>query len=133
MDAKEYFEKYCELKGKQKRVIEEIKQEYNELEAIHSLADKTGSRCTPTKDLAKHIKLLQQQVKETECEASNIQALIESISGDEGKVLQLRYIDGCTWEQVCERIFYSWPKVRQLHIRALEIAQGKIDNTMASE
>ena len=35
-------------------------------------------------------------------------------------LLRYRYLDGKTWEEICEKLDYSWAQVHRLHTKALE-------------
>jgi len=52
--------------------------------------------------------------------------LIIDIPGIEGKVLYERYINLLTWEQIAEKLFYSYTGIFYAHNRALDIVDKRL-------
>lgn len=138
MDAKDYLDQYIEFKRKQRRLSEEYAREKESIEQLFSLckvcfsAKQRRERERQLQSCSEYCDGLLVRAEEAEAEAEKIRSLVESISGLEEKVLYLRYVDGCTWEQVCERSFYSWNTVWRYHDRGLQLVQEMIDKAEAS-
>lgn len=49
-----------------------------------------------------------------------IETLIEGLDPTERKLARFRYIDGLTWEDVCEKMVYSWRQTHRIHGRMLD-------------
>lgn len=49
-----------------------------------------------------------------------IEGIIEGLEPTERRLARFRYIDGLTWEAVCERICYSWMQTHRIHGRMLD-------------
>jgi DNA-directed RNA polymerase specialized sigma subunit len=50
----------------------------------------------------------------------NIKAIIEAVEDDrERLLLQYRYLDGRTFEEIAVQMHYSWRQIHRLHSRAL--------------
>ena len=138
MDAQEYLEQYAGLMRRHKWFLKEHEQEKKSIEELIPLCSRSLSpkaqkeKADQSREYVAYCNRLLKQAKGAEVEAEKIRGLIESISGLEEKVLYLRYVDGCTWEQVCERSFYSWNTVWRFHDKGLHLVQEKIDKQEAS-
>lgn len=89
----------------------------------------TGMPSAPSKgnameDMAvRHMQLqalYQSRWEELAAELLAIETAIESLDPTARLLCCWRYIDGLPWEQVCERMNYSWSQVHNLHRRALD-------------
>lgn len=49
-----------------------------------------------------------------------IETLIEDLEPTERKLARFRYLDGLTWEDVCEKMAYSWRQTHRIHGRMLD-------------
>ena len=49
-----------------------------------------------------------------------IENMIESLEPAERRLARYRYIDGLTWEEVCDKICYSWKQTHRIHGRILD-------------
>ena len=138
MDAQEYLEQHAGLMRRQKWFLKEYEQEKKSIEELIPLCSRLLSpkaqkeKADQIREYVAYCNRLLKQAKGAEGEAEKIRGLIESISGAEGRVLQLRYVEGCTWEEVCERVYTSWPSVREKHIKGLQLVQDIIDTQEAS-
>ena len=57
-----------------------------------------------------------------------IEKLIEQLPIRERRLFRCRYIDGMTWEDVCETIGYSWRQTHKIHSRALDKLVERVNN-----
>lgn len=61
-----------------------------------------------------------QDIVTLESVSHEIRQVIESVEDDrERQLLQYRYIDGLSWEQVAVTMGYGWRHVHKLHSKAL--------------
>jgi DNA-directed RNA polymerase specialized sigma24 family protein len=49
-----------------------------------------------------------------------IEDMIEGLEPVERRLVRLHYVEGRTWERVCEKINYSWRQTHRIHGRVLE-------------
>lgn len=71
----------------------------------------------------KHWELLERykrKIAQMAEEQTAIEDLIEGLEPTERKLARYRYIDGLTWEDVCEKICYSWMQTHRIHGRMLD-------------
>lgn len=80
--------------------------------------------CNPVASIAvKHMELVERyktKVRQLVEEQAAIEALIEDLEPTERKLARYRYIDGLTWEEVCEELGYSWRQTHRIHGRMLD-------------
>ena len=46
--------------------------------------------------------------------------MLENLEPTERKLARFRYIDGLTWEEVCDVMAYSWRQTHRIHGRMLD-------------
>jgi DNA-directed RNA polymerase specialized sigma subunit len=137
MKAKKFLKQYEYAKQR----AEKCKRTYElEMERIDAIGSTLAGDGTPhgsgisrkTEDKAIRLADKAQQWLDAEEEAQTkleaIAELVCSIDGIEGQVLYQRYINLLTWEQVAETLCYSLPGVFNVHQRALEIVDRRLDN-----
>ena len=49
-----------------------------------------------------------------------IEEMIENLEPTERRLARFRYIDGLTWDDVCERMNYSWRQTHRIHGKMLD-------------
>lgn len=73
--------------------------------------------------VSQHIEL-QERYRAKLCQLARAQMDIETmIAGLEPvarRLLRYRYLDGMSWEEICEAMAYSWSHVHRIHARALD-------------
>ena len=131
MTAKEYLTQYDSYKRKYKRCIIECKYEAEVLQEIKKYLNAFPAKnrrelevkfrkcvvfCNDLKNRAQSYKDGMQEIRD----------VIESIPGLEGEILKLRYIDGLIWEDVCDKVYYSWNKVLKSHNKALKMTEERL-------
>ena len=132
MTAKEYLTQYDSYKRKYKRYLSEYRSEAEVIRDIQkNLNTIPALKRREAEERLKRVILfcngLKDRTKESACRMDEIQAMIESIPGLGGEILQLRYIDGLIWEDVCERVFYSWNTVFKNHHEAMQMIEERLD------
>ncbi len=71
----------------------------------------------------KHLELQQRywdQIDDLVAGQAEIESLIETLEPTERRLARFRYIDGLTWENVCDRMCYSWRQTHRIHGRMLD-------------
>ena len=71
----------------------------------------------------KHITLEQRykaQLARLAAAQEQIEDTIDALEPTERRLARFRYIDGLTWEKVCERMCYSWMQTHRIHGRMLD-------------
>ena len=133
MDAKEYLEAYSNYAWIERQCLEECE---DEREALREIVHYYNQYATETwrKENGKsiqtcidHCNQLTERANYVAEKKNAILKMIESIPGMDGDVIRLRYIDGLKWEEITERVFYSWNGVFKCHNRALLKIQEKLD------
>lgn len=69
-----------------------------------------------------------QKIAKLNAEIMQIEKAITTLDDSaERQLMRARYIDGKTWEEVCNLMGYSWSQTHRIHTRALEktIVSGK--------
>lgn len=59
---------------------------------------------------------------------TEIERAIDTLGPRERALLRYRYIDGMGWEDICDRMIYSWRQIHRIHaqaLRKLEEAPGE--------
>ncbi len=128
LDIKQQLSSYRELEAERRQLLEEL----NRLEI---LMDAPGSSnwdgmphgsgvSNPVERMAvKHLTLIDgYRAKLSEMVAAQdvIENLIEGLDPTERRLARFRYIDGLQWEEVCERMCYSWRQTHRIHGRLLD-------------
>lgn len=88
-----------------------IKQELCTLEVLARKIDRHGTDELRTLYEKKREKLTE--------ELFYIEQVIEALEPTERILMRLRYIDGLSWQAICNRINYSWQQTHRIHARAL--------------
>lgn len=50
----------------------------------------------------------------------DIELMIETLDPVERRIARYRYLDGLTWEEVCDKMCYSWRQTHRIHGRMLD-------------
>ena len=73
--------------------------------------------------VTKHIDLEERyiaQIDDLVKRQTEIEKMIESLEPTERRLARFRYIDGLTWETVCDKMCYSWKQTHRIHSRMLD-------------
>ena len=133
MDAKEYLEAYSDYARIEKRCREEYKAEREALREIVQFYNRSATgawrkeNAQIIQDCIKFCDWLKERADEAAKEKNAIIEMIESIPGIKGDVLHLRYVDGLIWEEIGDRVCYSYSSVFRNHEKALMMVQEKLD------
>lgn len=89
-----------------------------------SLTPGGGEGGSPIERPMEKVEELEEKIKQAVGELIEIRKEIETVLGqleDENlrRLMEYRYIDGLTWEQVAEKMHYSWRHTCRLHGEAL--------------
>lgn len=137
MTAKEYLRQYYIADRIAKRLRSEYEKELLQIDAVKSVSDLDGMPHGSGINKSvedKAIKLADKAAawKVAELEAIHLRQevfeLIWNIPGLEGDILVARYIDLMTWKEVCQKVKYTWPTVRNHHVAALGIVQARLNS-----
>lgn len=126
-EKKEYLRSYQRAVRRERDILEEIQQLRMEkmfpatrLEGVMQAAGKSDLSAYAAKvdDL---IRKLQKEMLEKVRLRERIEKDISRLKDeDEKAVLRYRYIQGLKWEDVCDRIGFSWKHTHRIHSNALE-------------
>ena len=138
MTAKEYLSQYKSYKRKYMRYLSEYRSEIEASRNIQKYLNAVPAkqRKEAEANLNRCIMFCTGLKKNAEKSASGmdeIQAMIEGIPGLEGEILKLRYIDGLVWEDVAERVFFSYRGVHHRHDKALMMIEERLKDKQHQE
>lgn len=122
-----YLSRYIPLSGRINRMLEE---QYRwkclamKVTQNFSPAPGGGESGSPIERPMDKVDELERKITQAIDEFADIRAEIEDVLGkleDDTlrKLMEYRYIDGLTWEQVAEKMHYSWRHTCRLHGEAL--------------
>lgn len=135
MKAKEFLKQYKEAMD----LVVKYENEYNEaVENIDAIGSTLAGDGQPhgtgvskkTENKAIDLVTAREQWAQAKLDAFRIRQevvnLIIDIPGIEGKVLYERYVNLLTWEQIAEKLFYSYTGIFYAHNRALDIVDKRL-------
>ena len=137
MDAKEYLEGYANYARVERQCREEYKAEKEALREIVQFHKRSATgewkreNANSIQACISHCNKLPERAERCREQMDAILDTINSIPGLEREILYLRYIDGLIWEDVCERVCYSWNGAFKIHEKALRMVQDIIDRREA--
>ena len=134
-EIKRRLNSYRDLQTEHEQLTEELKR----VEAL--MSSPTGSALdgmprngsnpgNPVERVAtQHMELLDRyraQIVRMVEEQSAIEAMIQDLEPTERKLARFRYIDGLTWEEVCDMMAYSWRQTHRIHGKMLDKLTDRI-------
>lgn len=116
--TKERLRKYRDLKREQLQIKQQLEQTRLELEALD---DAVGVDVARIKAAYRKIMALYcRKADVLSRELMAIEQAIGQLDTKERTLLRHYYIDGLTWDQVCEEMHYGWTQVHNIHSGAVE-------------
>ena len=128
VDIKKMLNSYRDLQAERHQLSEELRQ----LEVLMSspgapnydgMPKAPGVSNPVERMVTKHIALQERyevQIARMIERQTEIENLIETLEPTERRLARFRYIDGCTWERVCDLLCYSWKQTHRIHGRMLD-------------
>ena len=135
MNAKQFLKQYENAVNAAERLRLHYREELEKIDTIGSTLSGDGQPhgsgiSRKTEDKAIKLAEAQSKWKEAEIDALTIKdevfSVIWDIPGIEGKVLFERYINLLTWEQIAEKLDYSYSGIFYAHGRALDIVEKRL-------
>lgn len=135
MTAKEFLKQYQYAVDLVERYEAEYKRAEEEIDAIGStlsgdgtphgtgISRKTESKAIKLSEIRDKWKKARDDAFEVRQQVLNV---IIDIPDVEGKILYERYINLLTWEQIAEKLYYSYTGVFYAHGRALDIVEKRL-------
>ena len=83
----------------------------------------SGTSSPVERIVIKHIDLVDRyraQIARMVEEQTAIEVLIEGLEPTERRLARFRYIDGLSWDAVCDKMNYSWRQTHRIHGRMLD-------------
>lgn len=126
-EKKEYLETYGSINGKL-NILKEQLDEIKDKRALLVDSDYEWMQAAGNKilsDSAARIQTLEQtiirQSNDLVCNFEKVKACIDTV-GDETEqaVLTYRYLRGMRWEDICDKMYYSWKQIHRIHTRAID-------------
>lgn len=124
-EIKTQLNSYLDLRAEHQELLDEL-QQMETLIAGPNLdgMPRSPGVSNPTERAAlNHLALVKKCEAKLEAIASaleRIEDLIEGLEPIERRVARLHYVEGLKWEDVCEKINYSWSQTHRIHGRLLE-------------
>lgn len=128
--TKERLRKYVTLRQEVLNLEARVREKEHEMVSLRSpslegLPTAKGKTSSPVEDAvaslvdlqAKYVRRLEVMYREQSAIEEAVASLSDSV---ERQLMRARYLDGQTWEEVCETIGYSWSQVHRIHARALQ-------------
>lgn len=128
IDIKRELNSYRDLSAEHSQLEEELRR----LEAamyspggpnMDGMPRGSGTSNPVERPSIKHLTLLEKyrmQLDELDGAQLKIEEMIEGLDCTERRLARFRYIDGLTWEAVCDRMCYSWRQTHRIHGRMLD-------------
>ena len=128
MTAKEYLRQYGQIEREIERLLEE-RQRWVDLATritpAYSDAPKGGQ--SGDGKIPAAVERIAEQEEKIDAKIAELTKLLDEIEKLLGEVrnsnyrllLELRYLQGLTWEQIAEKMHYSWRHIIRLHGKAL--------------
>ena len=134
MDAKAYLIQYDNCSRRARICLEEYEAEaamikglatYRKLLEQRYGKEECNRRFT---SYTQHVHRLKALATESYKKCEEVSRLIESIPGIEGDVIRARHIEGLKWNEVADKLYYSYGGVFKAYDRGLEQVQAILDN-----
>ena len=128
-EKKEYLNSYRNVRKRIINLKEQLEslREVEQSAKVQRLSDmpKGGSGQQDLSDLMVQIEELRGKISDKIMEANRIRANIENTiasvqDADEARVLYLRYIEQKRWNEISEKMKYSYRQIHRIHGRALK-------------
>ena len=126
--TKEALREYVHLKSERVQLARLLRELEMEMEAP-SIQKMTGMPHAPSGNkssleavVARHLDLMeryQNMLGRIDEIQAQIEEAIASLDGVERTLMRYRYLDGMSWNDICEAMNYSWNSVHRIHGRAL--------------
>lgn len=127
-DIKRRLNSYREIDAERRQLLDELER----LEALMTSPSspnmdgmpRTPGVSNPVERMAvAHITMqtrYKAKIDEMMVERAAIEDMLEALEPTERRLARYRYIDGLSWEAVCEMMCYSWRQTHRIHARMLE-------------
>ena len=133
--TKERLREYRDLHRELKQIEEKVETMESTLYSpkiprITGMPSAAGNGNSKEDLAAKHIELLdyyRKKQQELYTEQLAIEKAIESLDGVERTLMRYRYIEGLTWDEICDKMHYGWNSVHRIHGRALSKMRKETD------
>lgn len=127
-EIKKQLNSYRDLSAEHQQLLDELQQ----LEALlgapsgpslDGMPRASGVSNPVERKAFKHIELEQRyraQLEKLAAAQAGIEDMIEGLEPTERRLARFRYIDGLSWENVCDKMNYSWRQTHRIHGRMLD-------------
>lgn len=134
MEAKAFLMEYDNADRLAKRCLEEYEDEaaaINDLVKHRYLLEQALGKAECKRQLIQVIKFnngLKVKAAEAIKKREEVRSIIDSIPGIEGAVIRARHIDGLIWNEIADKLYYSYTGVFKAYDRGLKIVQDMLDS-----
>jgi DNA-directed RNA polymerase specialized sigma24 family protein len=127
-DIKRQLNSYTDLRAEHRELLEELAQMEITLGApsgpnLDGMPRSPGVSNPVERAAVKHLALIEKckaKLDQLAAALGQIEDLIEGLEPIERRLARAHYIDGLKWEDVCEKINYSWRQTHRIHGRMLD-------------
>ena len=127
-NVKRRLNSYKDLRAEYRQLMDELQQ----LEAVmdspsgpnyDGMPKSQGVGNPVERMVIKHLELVDRykaQLSKLAAAQLAIEEMIENLEPTERRLARFRYIDGLNWDDVCERMNYSWRQTHRIHGKMLD-------------
>lgn len=133
MDAKTYLSNYMEYDVMARRCITEREAEVpiiKDLSKSRKMLERHLGKEEYKRQMTSIIQFadnLQVRADELIKKRDEIRSFMDKIPGIEGEVIRARHIDGLIWNEIADKLFYSYTGVFRAYNRGLQMVQDMLD------
>lgn len=142
LEIKKQLNSYQDLRAEHQQIRDELRR----LEVLMSapaspnwdgMPRSPGNSNPVERMVVKHLTLEQRyetKLDELIAAQEEIEDIIEALEPTERRLARFRYIDGLSWDTVCEKMNYSWRQTHRIHGRMLDrLAAAELERRNAQK
>jgi DNA-directed RNA polymerase specialized sigma subunit len=142
LDIKRRLNSYRDLSAERAQILDELEQLENLMRSpsspcLDGMPKSPGAGNPVERLVIKHITLQERykgKVEEMVEEQAAIETLIEGLDPTERRLARFRYIDGLTWEDIADKLCYTWRHIHRIHGAMLnKLTDAEIEKRKAEE
>lgn len=133
MDAKTFLMEYERADRRAKRCLEEYEDEaamIKELARDRSIIENQPGKEEHKRRLAsmiQHAGNVKAAAAEAAKKREEVRSIIDKVPGLEGDVIRARHIEGLTWDDIADKLYYSYAGIFKAYGRGLKIVQDMLN------
>jgi DNA-directed RNA polymerase specialized sigma24 family protein len=128
INIKRRLNSYRDLDVERRQILEELKRLETQMASpagpnMDGMPRRPGVSNPVQAAAVKHAELVDRyraQLDKLTAAQTDIENTIDGLEPTERMLARFRYIDGLSWEDVCEKMNYSWRQTHRIHSRMLD-------------